>query len=97
MTTLFKYPEETRTYVFDFSTQVEVAAGDSLSSGAAVTATCVSGTGTLTIGSPSIVSDTVQCTIAGGDLNDKHDVLCVVTTAAGSIIAQKGILSIVRK
>lgn len=96
MRALSKYPEETRKYAFDFSAQKEIAAGEALTGTPTMSSVRRSGTGTITIGSASINGTTVEASISGGDVDDRHEVRCIVQTSAANILAAAGILEIAR-
>lgn len=82
---------ETRTYSFDFSLMPEIATdGDTLSSGASVTAS-PSG---LTLGSASISGNAVTCQISGGTANTVYALSASVTTSGGSTLVGQGILAV---
>jgi hypothetical protein len=92
---LQKYPGETRTYAFDFAEQVEIAdGGETLTGTPTVAKTQLAGTGTITLGSPSIVGNKVQFTITGGDKGDLHDILVTVGTSGSATLQARGQLEI---
>lgn len=95
MADLYKYPEESRLYAFDFADQTEIAGGDTLASGATVT-DLTSGSATLVIGAAAISGTQVQANISGGAAGDSTTLLAQVTTAAGKVLACQGRLIIRR-
>lgn len=96
LTTLYKYPEETRTYSFDFSNQVEIAGGETLSDGTATVTYISTGDVGLTIGDATVSGTTVLAEISGGVLGTTYVVVAVVDTSGGSTIAAAGKLKIDR-
>jgi len=95
--TLIKYPEESRQYAFDFSPQIEVAAGATLTGTPTVTPSRIEGGGgQLTIGSIVIAGRTVSMRISGGSNNSVHQIVCSVSTNAGDTLAAIGLLLIAR-
>jgi len=95
--TLYKHPEESRQFGFDFALQPElVSGGETLASGSTVAHTVIEGTGTLTITSTQIVAKTVVCVISGGTLGDTYQLLCTVITSTGRTIAAAGKIHIMR-
>ena len=93
--TLYKQPGEARLYSFDFTDQVEVADNlETLTGTPTVTASLTSGSGTLTVGTPSIVHPNVNFTLSGGTESDRHRILCTVLTSAGRTLQSAGELRI---
>lgn len=91
---LIKQPDEVRQYTFDYSAQLEVVAGETLTGSPTVTATVLNGAGSLTIGSPSISGTKVNVTISGGVLGENYAVKCLVQTNASHTLACVGELRI---
>lgn len=96
-TTLRKYPEDVRLYVFDFSAFPELAAGETLSS---PSVPAVSG---LVIGTPQVTEVTrdgvaagkaVEVTISGGTSDTTYEVACSVSTSGGSTLTVRGKLAV---
>ncbi len=93
---LVKQPTETRTFSIDFSALL--ASGESIkSSGPApvVTSQFAGGATTdLTIGTPAVVGNTVEFTIAGGTDCERYRIECLITTSSGQILEGDGILKV---
>lgn len=94
-TTLQKYANEVRSYVFDFSQFPEVVDGETLSS---PTVPAVSG---LAIGSPTVLTSAVdyvasgkgiKVTISGGTAGTSYTVVCRATTSGGATLEVDGTL-----
>lgn len=96
MKQLIKFPEETRTYAFDFSEQAEVVGGETLTPTCAISSTRISGTGSITVGSAVQSGNRVTAQISGGTLGDRYELLATVTTSSGAILAAVGELAIRR-
>jgi hypothetical protein len=96
MTTLIKIPVESRTYAFNFASQTEIAdAAETLSGTPTVTSELLSGSGALTIGSPSISGAKVVVDISGGSEGDLHHLTASCSTSGGSILAVCGKLRVI--
>lgn len=98
MSLLYKFPgtEEIRTYGFDFQDQPEIVSGETLTGTPTVTITRLSGSGTLTNSSASILGTQVLFSLSGGSFGDRYQLVCSVITSGGSVIAAKGELKIDR-
>jgi hypothetical protein len=98
MNTCFKHPSEVRTYIFDYSAQAEVLAGETLSA-PAITATLVKGTApaTLVVGTPTVSSGTIRAKLTAGSDADIYVLKCVVTTSGGHTLVGVGQLLITTK
>jgi hypothetical protein len=83
MKTLLKYAPEKRRYTFDFTLQEEILAGEILTS-ATITQERISGTGTLTIGTPTVTDKTISAFVEGGEELDVFHLKCLGVTGAGS-------------
>ena len=94
-TTLYKYPEESRLYGFDFSEQPELATS-TLTGTPTITSRLKSGSGTLTIGTASISGSIVQFRVTGGTIGAVHEILCRVSTSGSDILAAIGLLKLER-
>ena len=95
--TLVKFPEESRGYAFDFSPQIEVAAGATLTGTPTVTPSRIEGAGNqLSISSIAISGQTVTMRISGGSNNSVHQIVCSVSTNAGDTLSAVGLLLIAR-
>lgn len=90
MARLQKYAGELRTYVFDFSLQAEIVAGDTISTISSVTAT-PSG---LFVGASSIVGNTVKVILSQGTASTTYTVVCLITTSSGATIEGIGSLQV---
>lgn len=94
---LFKQPAESRLYTFEFADQVEIAdAGESLTGTPTITVTLLSGSGSLTVGSPTISGTKVQVQISGGTAEDRFQVVCQVNTSGSHVLECTGELRIKR-
>ena len=92
--TLEKHPSEARLYDFDFSAQVEIAAGDTIASVISATATRLNGGGTLTLAATGFSGPRVQVTISGGLDGDDYTVTATVLTTAGRTLVGCGRLEV---
>jgi hypothetical protein len=92
--TLCKFPGEMMVFAFDLSEQPEIVAGDTLSGTPTVAHTLVSGSGTLTLGSPSISGSKIQLQVSGGTNGATWKLVVTVATLGGSTICAKGLLKI---
>lgn len=94
---LTKDPAETRTYSFDFGLQPELAQeGETLAPPPVVIATRQEGTGTLTIGTPTISGTRVRFLVSGGAIGDVHQITGTVLTSASHILSATGRLRVDR-
>lgn len=94
ITPLYKQPGEVRLYSFDFAAQVEIAGGETLTGTPTIAVSLLSGSGTVTAGSPSISTTFVNFTLSGGTDGDRHRVLCTVATSGGRTLQSAGDLRI---
>jgi hypothetical protein len=91
---LEKHPLEARTYDFDFSKQVEIAAGDTIASVTEIQQLQTAGGGTLTLGIPVASPTRAQCDVSGGSDGDDYTLTAVVLTVAGKTLVGCGKLII---
>ena len=91
MQTLLKYPDELRTFSFDFSEQPELAdEWQTIESADDIVHSLTSGSGTIEIGTPSIDGCKVSFEIAGGTAGAVWTLVCYVTTNRGARLAGVG-------
>jgi hypothetical protein len=87
---------ETKTYVFDFSS--DLAVGETISS-ATVTATVYSGTdaspSSILSGSDSTSGAVVSQNITAGTLGVIYELICAATTSLNQVLQQVGLLAII--
>lgn len=95
---LIKYPAEVRQYTFDFSEQVEIAAGDTLAGTATIVIEMITGDAAVSLvsSSVSIATPYVHTILSGGVEGERYRVECQVTTTAGRTLGAVGILKIKR-
>jgi len=92
---LYKFPAEVREYAFEFADQKEIAElGQTLTGTPVIDATLLSGTNTLSVGTPAISGTKVIVTLSAGTLDARHKLICRVDTSGGATIAAKGELRI---
>lgn len=89
MTTLYKFAQETRLYTFDFSLMEELRHGDSIAS-----CTVTSSPGSLTVGSPAIVGQTVQVVLSAGNGGTLYTLTCIIVTSSGASLEGQGFLQV---
>lgn len=79
-----KLTGESRLYDFDFTNQVEIAAGETLTG----TPTVVATPSGLTLGSPTIggANKKVQIRISGGAADVLYNLKCTVSTSGGNVL-----------
>lgn len=90
---LKKIAAESRQYDFDFTNQVEIAAGQTLTG----TPTVTSSPSGLTLTGPVLDSTNkkAQVTISGGTVNETYEVTCTVGTSGGATLVACGELLII--
>lgn len=91
-----KYLGETKTYVFDFTSQL--AAGETVSTGV-VTATVYSGTdsspSSIVSGSATVATPRVSQAITAGTLGVTYFVICTATTSASQTLILGAYLTVI--
>ena len=98
--TLTKYPEELRTYSFNFEDQPEIADDSATIVSVEVgypLQTPSTGASTLTFGGNQIQSPEVHFTITGGTAGIRYQVAMMVVLSTGAKLKEYGIVSVVEQ
>jgi hypothetical protein len=89
MGVIVKRPLEADDFGFDFLRRPRIVAGDTVASVVSITATRLSGSGSLTIGSPSVSGAIVTVRISGGTDGDRYRIECTVLTTQGATLVSE--------
>jgi hypothetical protein len=90
---LEKLPTETRTYIFDFSQQLELVGGAVLSAPTVTTVTepsqgsLPSGVVQPTVANAAVAANTVTVQLGGGTAGVIYQIICTVTATAGAVVS----------
>lgn len=93
---LWKFPTESREFEFAFASQPEIARDRQTILSATISSTLLTGTGTLTVGTPRVSGSSVFAQLSGGTEAALWELECSATTDAGDVLCILGNLLLTR-